>query len=103
MQRKTPSRKKRNIHVQYHQNNKNKAISKTSQIQIDRRTIQGRERQKQQKTYIEGGITYNIEINKWTCNTCGKNMAHIVNKMPYNMHAITLTQLKRPINNMETK
>jgi len=38
----------------------------------DRRTIQGRGTPQENEQIYRGKIAYNIDINKWICNTCGE-------------------------------
>jgi len=75
MQRKMPNYKKMlNAHTQYHcrRKNINKSLNQATNKEIDRRTIQGRGTPKTEENIYRKIITYNIKINKWTCNTCGK-------------------------------
>jgi len=74
MQRNIPNNKKCQTHTQYrcHHKNINKTLNLIKNKTIDRRTIQGRGTPKTEENIYHKRITYNIEINKWICNTCGK-------------------------------
>ena len=69
-----PTVEKCKKHTLYHCHlkNTNTYLNNITTGKKDRRTIQGRGTPQENEIIYHGRITYNTEINKWTCNTCGK-------------------------------
>ena len=94
---KFPTVEKCKKHTLYHchEKNANTPLNQTTTGKKDRRTIQGRGTPQENEQIYQGRITYDTAINKWICNTCGKNMTRKTNKTQYNMHVSTSQQQKK--------
>ena len=103
MPRKIPNYKKMpKEHTQYHchRKNINKALNQTTNKEIDRRTIHGRGTPKTKENIYHKRITYNIEINKWIGNTCGKRFGP-QNQQNAIQHACKHFQKPKPENELK--